>query len=384
MDHIVSTVSIVVVRCSIRYELSTYMTKYNYSTGPRIVQVGWSGTVSCYHGAMKISFATDYSNLNLNNGYGYAGFQIIQALQRLGHTVPFRDAAAPVELWFCQPEYWEWSGNQYRIGYIPWESTELPYGWLENMQEADEIWTPSPWCKEVFESHDVRNVKVYQHGIDDLWTPYRRKGRNGTIRFLHVGEPAPRKHGQLTFETFRQVFGNRTDVHLTIKAHNFSTIRDYDMYGSIRTRMSNISNVTVLPNDVSQEEMKTIYWSHDVLIYPSAGEGFGFIPLQALATGMPVICTEAWAPYSEYLGPLALGSSLVDSPWPNMHPGKMYKPDREHLAALMKNVVTDFEMYSRWYYGNAERVTAAYDWTKRTEEAFADVVKKFENAPILN
>ncbi len=57
-----------------------------------------------------------------------------------------------------------------------------------------------------------------------------------------------------------------------------------------------------------------MYHQHDVMIYPTYGEGFGFIPFQALATGMPVISTHEWADYKKYLGPLKLNSTLIDSP----------------------------------------------------------------------
>ena len=47
-------------------------------------------------------------------------------------------------------------------------------------------------------------------------------------------------------------------------------------------------------------------------MYPTWGEGFGFIPLQGLASGMPVISTYDWSHYVDYMGPLKLKSKLTD------------------------------------------------------------------------
>jgi glycosyltransferase involved in cell wall biosynthesis len=54
------------------------------------------------------------------------------------------------------------------------------------------------------------------------------------------------------------------------------------------------------------EELVNLYHRHHVLIYPTWGEGFGFIPAQALASGMPVITTYPWAEYKEFIGPLKI------------------------------------------------------------------------------
>jgi glycosyltransferase involved in cell wall biosynthesis len=326
---------------------------------------------------MMISYWTDLGNLNTTVGYGEAGYNICKSLVELGHRVPFDNPDAPVQMSFVQPEYYGFYDHQYKIGYTPWESTDIPEFWLEHMDQCDEIWATSEWVRDVYRSHGLtKPLFVYEHGVDKIWTP-RKRNRHDVLRFLHVGEPAPRKDAQLALDVFREAFGDSKDVHLTIKAHNTNTTRVRDRMGSIICTPDQLPNVTVTTKELTREEMVSLYHQHHVLVYPSWGEGFGFIPAQALATGMPTICTAEWAPYKDYLGDLALDSRYVDSPWEHTHPGKVTEPDADHLYQMYMKAYEDFENQSDAFYNQAEAFRTRYDWVNLTEKAFDHIVKKF-------
>jgi hypothetical protein len=226
----------------------------------------------------------------------------------------------------------------------------------------------------------MKNVKVYAHGIDSVWTPLRRQD-DGVIKFLHVGEPAPRKAGQMAVNAFIELFGNNPNYHLTIKAYNNNTTRIFNNFSDkeiIGLPDAMYNNITVLPDEIEEEDLIKLYHDHDVLLYPSYGEGFGFIPLQALATGMPTICTEAWAHYDKFLGPLALRSTVIDSPFSNL-PGKVYEPNYKHLLELMKDVALNFNAYSGFYFAQAPKIHKEYNWVQLTKNAFDPVIKKINN-----
>ena len=328
---------------------------------------------------MKISFNTVPGNLNTNVGYGYAGYNMVVALQRLGHEVPFQDPDAPVQIHFSQPTWYDFEEGQYKIGYTPWESNELPDGWLRAFNACDEVWTTSPLIAKWYREAGVTvPIYVYEHGIDHKWANRRRR-REGVLRFLHHGEPAPRKGGQMAVNAFREVFGNRDDVHLTIKSYGEATVRAKDKEGSIIGPVTMFNNVSLIEQNLQEEALVGLYHNHHVLIYPGWGEGYGLIPQQALATGMPTICTEAWAPYSEFLLPgLALGSTMVDSPWEFMHPGKMFEPSYEDLLDALRLVDEDYNRLAGKAYRNGFLVHQKYDWDNLTRKAFKHIVEKFD------
>jgi glycosyltransferase involved in cell wall biosynthesis len=329
---------------------------------------------------MQISFSTLRANFNKSVGYGHAAYYIVESLNKLGHTIPYQNPKSPVQLNFSQPNHFKLHRGQYQISYTPWESTKLPLEWYEKMYACNEIWTTSNWCKDVFESNGFSDVKVFPHGIDsDLWKPSKRI-QNNKIRFLHIGEPAPRKAGQMVVDAFIYLFGNNPDYELTIKAYKNNTTRVYNNYIDkeiIGLPHEKFTNIKLITDDYNEDQMRKLYYDHDVLVYPSYGEGFGFIPLQALASGMPVISTYDWAHYKNFIGPLKLKSNLIDSPWPHAHPGQVFEPDYQHLLEVMQDYANNAKAYSGYYYSQSSKIHQEYNWLQLTNNAFDHIVKKF-------
>lgn len=327
---------------------------------------------------MKISFHTIKDNLDTTRGYGSAGFNMVRSLQELGHEVPFDDSTAPVQISWNPPHWYKFHEGQYRIGYTPWESTELPNGWLKAMNDCDEVWATSEWVANVYENAGVKKpIHVYKHGLEKVWQPKKRV-RGDVVKFLHMGEPALRKGGQMTIDAFRAEFGDRTDVHLTIKAYHQHFLRVWDN-GKITTPDKAYNNVTVITESMHPSELLQLYYDHDVLLYPSYGEGFGLIPLQALGTGMPVICTDVWAPYKNYTQHLSITGRWDRSIWA-LHPGNVLYPDYEWYRHQIKMIVDEpnkLEYMFGTYFNQAKYIHEEYDWKFQTEYAFRDLVTKF-------
>jgi glycosyltransferase involved in cell wall biosynthesis len=328
---------------------------------------------------MEISYSTPIINLHASNGYSYAGKHIVDSLNRLGHSVPFQNSKSPVQLNFSQPNLFKLHRKQYQISYTPWESTTIPKDWKPFLDCVDEIWTTSDWCANVFEDNGFKVDNVYPHGIESAWVPKKRK-ESEVIKFLHIGEPAPRKAGQMVVDVFGQLYGNNPKYSLTIKAWKHNTTRVFNNYidkNIVGLPDKIYNNIKIITEEYDIKRLVQLYHDHDVLIYPSYGEGFGFIPLQALATGMPTICTSAWAHYNKFIGPLSLKSTLIESPWPFPHEGKVFEPSRQHLIELMRDVVINFNAYSGYYYAQSTKIHEEYNWDRLTNNSFDKIVKKF-------
>ena len=333
---------------------------------------------------MDISFFTVKAGLNPAVGFGYASQGIVNSLNALGHTVKYANPKADIQLNFTQPPLYKLHKNQYQIGYTPWESTGMVDEWRERMNLCDEVWATSEWVADVFKENGViKPIYVYPHGIEDVWTPKKRVIKEGEpFKFLHIGEPAPRKSGQLVIDTFIKLFGNNPDYHLTIKAHLSSTIRVYDKNGDITSPDVLCNNIKIIKEEYDIKRLVKLYHDHHCLVYPSWGEGFGFIPLQALATGMPTICTYDWAEYKKYIGPLKLKSKLTHEALPKAvgdpHNGLMYKPDAIHLEDQMVDAVINFKPYSGYYFAQSTKIHNEYNWIELTKNAFNRLEEKFK------
>lgn len=322
---------------------------------------------------MIISYNTAYSNFTLNNGFGRAGWGIVNALNQLGHKTYFNTPLAPVEFTFAQPDYFTPNDSQYQIILCPWESTELHEGWVEKFNSADETWATSEWVADVYRAAGVNNVKtVYPHGIEKMYKP-KLKVRSGPLKYYVQGAPASRKGTQLAFDAFREVFkDDARKANLTIKAYQRSQVRWYDQ-GRVQNP-ANLPNVSVITKEMETEELVEFTNKFDVNIYPSYGEGWGFIPMESLAQGTPTICTESWCHYSKYLGDLSIDSKLIDSPWPQEHPGQVYEPDMDDLVRKIQLSYDDFENQSQQAFMRSFDLHAEYDWLRLTEKAFAHIV----------
>jgi glycosyltransferase involved in cell wall biosynthesis len=334
---------------------------------------------------MHISYYTIRAGLNPAVGFGYAGMNIVNSLQKLGHKVDFTNPKAQLQLNFTQPHHYKLHKNQYQIGYTPWESTRINEEWRERMNFCDEVWATSDWVADVYKNNGVESpIKVYPHGIEEIWSPYRRVlQKDRPLKFLHIGEPSPRKDGQLVTDTFIKLFGNDPKYQLTIKCHLSSTIRIYHN-GDLVSPEKVYSNIKIIKEEYSVEQLVNLYHSHHVLVYPTWGEGFGFIPLQGLATGMPVISTYDWAHYKKYLGPLKLKSRLTDAEKEGVpkavgdsHLGSFYKPDQLHLEDQMVYAALNFKALSGYYFAQSTKIHEEYNWIKLTKNAFSHLEEKF-------
>lgn len=332
---------------------------------------------------MNLSYYTIRAGLNPAVGFGYAGKNIVKSLNNLGYQVKFADPKADVQINFTQPHHFRFHKGQYQIGYTPWESTSMRPDWVDTFNLCNEVWATSDWVADVFKKNGVtKPIYVYPHGIESFWKPKRRIKKDGQpLKFLHIGEPSPRKDGQIVAEVFAKLFGNNPDYQLTIKAHHFSTIRMYNDRHELVNPDKIYNNIRIITEEYPESQLVSLYHSHHVLVYPSWGEGFGFIPLQGLATGMPVISTYDWAHYVKYLGPLKLKSKLSSDTLPKSvgdeYIGQMYKPDRLHLEDLMVDAALNFKAYAGYYYAQSTKIHKDYNWDQLTKKAFKDLEKRF-------
>lgn len=274
-------------------------------------------------------------------GYGIAAVETIKALQKNDLKVSYNVPQPYVHVNFIQPEYYNGYDRQYKIGYTPWESNEIPEMWPVYMNQMNEIWTTSNFCKDVYENNGVKNVSVIPHGFDPETFNIVDRTLTDRFIFLHIGGPIERKGGKLVAKAFLDVFQNRDDVVLLMKSHGPSEARWIDELGRYRGSIANHPRVQVVEEELSAEDMAKLYHIAHCCVYPTNGEGFGLIPFQAIATGLPTITTNltGTADFAHYSMPL-------DATWTKgwgVHLGEWALPDYDHLSHLMNYAVENWE-----------------------------------------
>jgi glycosyltransferase involved in cell wall biosynthesis len=175
------------------------------------------------------------------------------------------------------------------VGYTPWEFTAIPPAWVYQFNQCEQVWTTSEWCKQVLEGYNLNaSIEVLPHGISNDWSIEERE-IGDKFYFLHVGGELPRKNVQLAVSAFLECFEGDEDYHLILKTSE--GIENISLQPSLEELEAH-PQITILNGFIPKDSLISLYKHSHCMIYPTAGEGFGMIPYQAIATGMPTICTE--------------------------------------------------------------------------------------------
>lgn len=248
--------------------------------------------------------------------------------------------------------------------------------WLEKFHEADEVWATSDWVADVYRKAGVENVKkVFPHGIEKRYQPIF-KTKRGPLKILNMGSPAVRKGCQEAFDAFREVFKDDPKrAILVIKAYQRTHVRWYDRTGRVRDP-AELPNVKVITTEMPMEQLVDFTSQFHASIYPSYGEGFGFIPLETLAQATPTLSTYDWAHYRDYLH-LKIDAKQIDSPWPWEHPGLIYQPQHDSICEQLIQLEENYDELARIHFKQALALHKEYNWDILTQRAFQNIFENF-------
>lgn len=313
---------------------------------------------------MHISF--NNTDSHVDTGFGHATFKILTTLAKMGYPI-VRNRRSRIEITFAHPEFYHFIGEtSYKVGYTAWESTKIKGGWQEKLDGIDELWVPNQFCKEVFSNYYEKDIRVFHHGVSENFSPLKR-GVEDKFIFLHIGFPAVRKNIQDAVNSFLDNFAGEENVELWIKGYDTSTV------------FTTEKNIKLISGSVTYDEIISLMHKSNAMIYPSWGEGFGLIPLQAMATGMPVILTDGWADYQYLAKDLIVDTSLEDSPWQDIHPGKMFKPNYETLVNKVSSVYNNYDEYASQFYDQTQHIHNDWSWNAKVGNHFSEFLHDFYN-----
>lgn len=299
-----------------------------------------------------------------SQGYTNAAVSMITALQQKSTAVFFNNPDIPFHINFCQPYYYQLN-NACNIGYTPWESTKIPEGWKYNMNVCNEIWTTSNFVKDVYINSDIKNeIHVIPHGISEDFKINERELTN-KFNFLHIGGDSKRKNSQLVVDAFLELFDGDMDYQLILKYNNFLFAECY-----INNRLvpaNQHPQIIGIPEILSNDEIIKLYNKCHCLVYPTSGEGFGMIPFEAMATGLPTIVTNltGCADFAHYGIPLSAeyGEATFNSHAYSVDTGDWAIPDFDELVNHMKNVTNEYDLFKKSAFNSAKIIHEKHSWS---------------------
>lgn len=267
----------------------------------------------------------------------------------------------------CTPEAFI-KGKGYSIGFTYWETNKLKDDWVRDMNKMDEIWTTSQSMVNIFINSGV-TVPVYKFNLgvnEKLFFPKKRT-LGDKVTFLCIGSPSTRKNSQTSVDAFLKLFDGDERYQMIYKSAGAPDAR---IYKNDQVFKLDHPQIKVIDYSVSEKELADIYDLCDCVLYPTSGEGWGLLPFQGIAKGIPTICTNATA-CTEY----AEMSVSLDFEWSDYNMNGVYdgagmwaKPNFDDLCDKMLYVVNNYEEVSNKTFASAQYIHENMTWDKVSKD----------------
>jgi hypothetical protein len=274
----------------------------------------------------------------------------------------YGDAEYPVNL-ICVPPgalrpFTEGAGQaffagRYSIGLWASEETRAPDGWLEAVQQLDELWIPSAYAQEAIASTSTAPVVKMPVPVEmPPIVPRARAELGAPEGFLFLSgcdyeESFARTNPLAVIETFADTFAPGEGANLVITCKHADA--DPISHELLLAAASAHPDVTVLEGPSSEQGDDTLLALCDCYVSLHRATAFGYALARAMFCAKPVIAT-GYSGNLEFMTPensLLVRHRMVAAGMPDadvLADDQWAEPDAEHAAALMRSVYEDREL----------------------------------------
>lgn len=245
---------------------------------------------------------------------------------------------------------------------------------LSGISNADRIVSVSQYTKQVLIERlgmSASRIIVIPNGVNEQYAQVQNftqtiaykqllldYGINNRVPIiLYVGSEHPRKNMETLFKVIAILKQQYPDI-LLLK------IGDAGLRSGRLKTLETIDELNLKPNikllgNVPAERMNELYNIADALVFPSKLEGFGMPPLEAMAAGCPVVCSNATSL------PEVVGNG-----------GLLHNPDNaEAFAASVVHILTNSEFKNNLVL-RGKKQAALFSWDTAAR-AMLDVYHEF-------
>lgn len=288
--------------------------------------------------------------------FGY-GSMLYGFMSSIPKTVVF-DENASVSVYMGVPyAVKRWKTNQHRVLFSMWETTELPAAFRRWLPQFDQVLVPCQHNVEVFsEFHEF--VSSVPLGVDTkFWTPNGEE-HNGPFRFHAGGSLWKRKGLDLVVQAFNKL--KLPDAELHIKAAPHAKDVPIDKLGK---------NIYLHREWMSQDQQRDWFRKADCYVAVARGEGWGLMPLQAIASGIPTILSlsSGQKEFSD-LAYATIGCKKSKAETI----GFWDEPDLEQIEDAMKTVYENRDTASAESVAKS-KLASKYTWQKATKSLLSAI-----------
>jgi glycosyltransferase involved in cell wall biosynthesis len=191
---------------------------------------------------------------------------------------------------------WEFSRkiSERFIGYTMLECTKIPESWVNSINRyCERVIVPCEQQRQAFLDSGVTvDVKSIPLGLTPELFPERDyEKKDDTFIFGSMGTLTYRKGTDLLVRAFKETFpkDKYPNVHLYLKTLSVGGIAS--MWFMDKQDLKDDRIIFNADMFSPTELVENFFHTLDCFVFPTRGEGFGLPPLEAMMTGLPVICT---------------------------------------------------------------------------------------------
>jgi glycosyltransferase involved in cell wall biosynthesis len=216
---------------------------------------------------------------------------------------------------------------------------------IEEYDLADFICVPSQYVKETFIKYGIKKDKIIKipYGVDlkEFCVVETKKRKDNKFRIISTGSISVRKGSHYLLEAFKELSLPNSEL---IFVGSF----DHD-FKKIVKKYSNIKNIKFIKKQ-KQELLRNFYNDSDIFVICSIEEGLAMVQAQAMACGLPVICTTNTG-----------GSEIIDD---NINGYIIPIKDIQSLKDRIKNLYNDRRKLKQMSKSAYEKANNELSWEK--------------------
>jgi glycosyltransferase involved in cell wall biosynthesis len=193
--------------------------------------------------------------------------------------------------------------HQQRLVLLPANSSYMPKNLIERLEKlVTGFLAPSTWAAEVLRLYTKLPVEIWRHGVSPAFAPVRKELEarekefiDGTFRVAHLSSTSRERKGTrelLKAWRLAKPYLGQAWLHMYVDCPE-------GFYGD-----DGIDSSIVWHNrlDLDVKRAAELYCSYHLIAQPSRAEGFGLVPLEARACGVPVLMTRCTG-HADHIGP---------------------------------------------------------------------------------
>ncbi|HRU51296.1 MAG TPA: glycosyltransferase family 4 protein [Planctomycetota bacterium] len=247
--------------------------------------------------------------------------------------------------------------DAYRIGVWYWELPAFPDQWLDRFQYVDELWVFSRFIQECLQKKaPCPVIYITPSMILETPPPLAREHFHlpeNDFLFLTMYDTSSvqtRKNPMATIKAFQQAFpNNQKGVGLILKINNAHLKQQEVM--TLKKLTKENSNIYFIEEILPRQKLDQLYQMSDAIVSLHRSEGLGYLCLEGMYFGKPVIATN-WSGNIDFMD--HDNSCLVDydlipvensaGPYKIDHTDQIWAEAKvEHAAQYMKRLYEDKE-----------------------------------------